>query len=266
MIPATWRQRHDDFFRLSKPDWSHAELLEVAASTLAADEDGALERLRPQLRRLECLSSGYHETLTACWLDLVRLARHLEPAEMAARLAYSQLPLAFYSPDRLYSPEAAAVHLSPDLKPLELPRRLPDTEIERLVAFQSRTLSKPDWTHECHLRVALSVFLLLGEAGLSAMSRGIQRLNEVHEVPLTPSGGYHESLTRVWFTLVGQAARAAGLERQPQDLSLWELCLGWLQDKQLALRFYSRQRIMSWEARVGWLAPDLAELDTVDFV
>ena len=262
MLPAAWHQRHDEFFSLSKACWNHAQLIEVAAVALAQDQARALPRLREQLRKLDGDRVGYHETLTGCWLELVRLSSHLEPREMALRLAFSQLPLAFYSPARLNSVEAQARHLQPDLKPLSLPPLLPVAETARLVAFQSRTLAQADWTHECHLRVATAIFLLLGEAGAHVMSVGIQRLNEVHGVPLTPTGGYHETLTRVWFALVGQAAQAAGLERQPENLNLWDTSLGWLLDKKLPLRFYSRDRIMRWEARIGWLEPDLAPLGT----
>ncbi|MBS2035354.1 hypothetical protein JST97_10220 [bacterium] len=270
MFPQAWRQSYEEFFRLSKVGWNHGRLLEVAAVALATDARPAtlLPRFREVLCQLDWI--GYHETLTGCWLDLVELAAQLEPQELASRLAYSQLPLAFYSPTRLSSPEAASSYLAPDLKPLRLPKRLPPSETERLVAFQSRTLAKPDWTHECHLRVAMAVFLLLDEAGGHAMSVGIQRLNEVHQVPLTPTGGYHETLTRVWFGLVARAVKAVGLDRDSENLSLWDQALAPLQDKQLPLRYYSRERLMSWEARIGWLLPDLAEgrdwLESVDFI
>ena len=108
--------------------------------------------------------------------------------------------------------------------------------------------------------------MLLGEPGLHVMSVGIQRLNEAHGVPLTPTGGYHETLTRLWFQLVARAVESTGLSRQPMSQKLLQKVLDGLDDKQLPLRYYSRERIMSWEARVGWLEPDLQPLESVDFV
>ncbi len=242
---------------------SHPQLLEMAAVALDRHHNEALPRLREQLQKLDGGRVGYHETLAGCWLELVRLCSHLEPRQMALRLAFSQLPLAFYSPALLNSAEASTRYLQPDLRPLSLPPLLPEAELARLVAFQSKTLAQPDWTHECHLRVATSIFLLLGEAGAYVMSVGIQRLNEVHGVPQTPTGGYHETLTRVWFNLVSQAARAAGLGAEPENEALWATSLGWLQDKKLPLRFYSKERIMSWEARSGWLEPDLNPVNLI---
>lgn len=278
MLPFSWCQTHDEFFGLSGSaenwqtnSWSeviqpagdrphgcnHKQLLEVAAVALSRQPAEALGRFREAFRKM---GKGYHETLTGCWLQLVSLALELGPEELSLRLAYSQLALAFYSPRLLNSAQAVEHFVSPDLKPIALPRRLPPAEMARLVAFQSGTLAKSDWTHECHLRVAIAVFLLLEESGCYAMSAGIQRLNQAHGVPLTPTGGYHETLTRVWFSLVARAVIKVGLNLDSDNLELWLRAVEPLQDKQLPLRFYSKERIMSWEARIGWLEPDLGEL------
>ncbi len=257
MFPDSWRQRHQDFFTQAGASWDHGQLIEIAA--VALDKEGEIAGALGSLRqRLVSMGPGYHETLTGCWLELLRLAREAgwSSQETARRLSFSQLPLAFYSPELLDSPEAAVRHLAPDRKPVALPAELPLDLAETLVAFQSRTLPKEMWTHNCHLRVAAAIYLLLGEAGGHAMSVGIQRLNKAHGVATTPSGGYHETLTRLWFHLVASAVESIGLQKMLERLG----------DKKLPLRFYSRERIMSWEARVGWLEPDLQPLHTVDFV
>lgn len=246
MLPSAWQQRH------------HSQLVESAAVALQLDRSSALSRLRAQVREGE-----YHETLTQCWLHLVELCLQadLSSEEVARRLSFSQLPLAYYSPERLALPEAVNAYLAPDLKPLALPCELPDSLLQPLLNFHKRTLSKEEWTHLCHLRVAAASFLLLGNAGMHFLSVGIQRLNETHGVPLTPTGGYHETLTRTWFALVRRAVLATGLHEQPGRAELLEATLARLEDKKLPLKHYSRDRIMSWEARIGWLEPDLTPLD-----
>ena len=178
MLPSTWQQSHHDFFASSRASWSHSQLLEIAAVALQSDRQSALPRVRAQLLSLDGGPAGDHETLTQCWLHLVELTLEagLGPQEMARRLSFSQLPLAFYSPARLALPEAARTHLAPDLKPLALPLALPDSLRQPLLSFQSRTLSKEEWTHSCHLRVAAALYLLLGQAGMHVMATGIQRL------------------------------------------------------------------------------------------
>ncbi len=262
MLPESWYQSHREFFAEARPGWTHQQLIEVAAVALREEGPGALERLR---RQLQAIGPGYHETMTCCWLQLVELARaeQLSAEQTSRRLGFSQLPFAFYSPERLRSPEAAVSLLVPDLRPVDLPPELPAGLSETLVAFQSRKLAKEDWTHDCHLRVAAAVYLLLGQPGMHVMSVGIQRLNEAHGVPLTPTGGYHETLTRLWFQLVGLAVENSRLAHEPGCPERMRHMLQKLQDKTLPLRFYSRDRIMSWEARTGWLEPDLGPVDLV---
>ena len=264
-LPPAWHQRHRDFYAQTASSWNHSHLLEIAAVTLQQDGAKALERLREQLEKL---GPGYHATLTGCWLALIQLAfqEKLSAEETARRLSFSQLPLAFYSPGRLQSAEAAERHLAPDLGPVALPLELPPEWAETLVAFQSRRLAKEKWDHSCHLRVAAGIYLLLGEPGAYVMSVGIQRLNQAHGVPLTPTGGYHETLTRLWFYLVARAVDRFGLVRQPDSPELLQRMLECLEDRNLPLHFYTRERLMSWEARIGWLEPDLQSLERVDFV
>lgn len=64
----------------------------------------------------------YNETLTQVWLRLV--AAHAErtvDALMATPLADSNLPFRHYSPERLWSDEARAKFIEPDLRPLPPP-------------------------------------------------------------------------------------------------------------------------------------------------
>jgi hypothetical protein len=54
------------------------------------------------------------------------------------------------------------------------------------------------------------------------------------------------------------------LRGAPLDGSLAELAnsiIAALGDKALPLAYYSRERLMSWAARTGWLEPDLRPLE-----
>lgn len=92
---------------------------------------------------------------------------------------------------------------------------------------------------------------------LERVRLGIQAYNLSQGVQQTPEGGYHETLTQLYMAVVQDFVRRSG--PQPVELlaaKLWELC----GDKRLPLRFYSRERLMSWEARTTFVEPDLAEL------
>ncbi|MDY7012799.1 MAG: hypothetical protein SVX43_04215, partial [Cyanobacteriota bacterium] len=72
-------------------------------------------------------TSGYHETLTQFWIAMVlqylAVAPHNASIDgliegLLARYSDPNLPLSYYSRDRLFSEEARAAWVAPDLKPL----------------------------------------------------------------------------------------------------------------------------------------------------
>jgi hypothetical protein len=102
---------------------------------LQYDPREATERVRRGIKRYNAAhgvvatpTSGYHETLTLFWLRVVRSfleggrneARSL--VSLANELAASadrDLPLRHYTRERLFSPEARASWVEPDLKPFD---------------------------------------------------------------------------------------------------------------------------------------------------
>lgn len=124
-------------------------------------------------------------------------------------------------------------------------------------AFLNRTLSSAHWNHRSHLRVAW-MFLSryeMDEAHLR-MRVAIILLNAVHEVPESPQGGYHETLTRVWLALVGSARGVDAALDSEAFLSKHPVLL----ERQAPLSFYSRERLLSIAARARFIEPDLAPL------
>jgi RimJ/RimL family protein N-acetyltransferase len=125
--------------------------------------------------------------------------------------------------------------------------------------FAALTLPKPEWTHAGHLAVGLWHVSRYGRAdALSKLRDGIRRLNESHGVANTPSGGYHETVTRAYAELL-----AAFAERHAEltpAARFEELLAGPLAGRAALLRFYTRERLESAEARLHWVEPDRAPL------
>lgn len=133
-----------------------------------------------------------------------------------------------------------------------------EAEILELVrGFEEHTLLYEEWTHPAHLTVATVYVIRHGDDALDRIRTGIQTLNKHFGVEQTPTGGYHETLTRVWTHLIRH--HLSGLETEDlgrQVASVIEV----FTDKSVMLRYYTRDRIMSTEARYGWIEPDVAAL------
>ena len=133
-----------------------------------------------------------------------------------------------------------------------------DTELEDLLRrFTARTLPKPEWTHAAHLAVGLWHVCRYGrDDALSRLRAGITRLNESHGTVNGATTGYHETVTRAYvYLLAAFAARHADKTVAERVTALLNDPLA---DKTALLRFYSRERLESVQARLGWAEPDLA--------
>ena len=128
-----------------------------------------------------------------------------------------------------------------------------DEQIERLAAgFSDTTLSKEEWTHAAHIVVALRTVRAHGAAAATTLMReGIRRFNAA-------KGGlptaYHETITLAWIAVLERFLTA---EDRGQPLSsLAASALEQMGDKLYLLRFYSREVLMSDEARSRFVPPD----------
>jgi hypothetical protein len=115
---------------ITPADFDHVAHVRVAWVYLreAASVEEALPRMRDAIRRFAAAagaSQKYHETITVLWMRLL--------AEVKARgasgeladvlrahpaLADKELPLQYYSRERLFSDEARAAWVEPDRQPL----------------------------------------------------------------------------------------------------------------------------------------------------
>jgi hypothetical protein len=134
-----------------------------------------------------------------------------------------------------------------------------DEELDALlVSFRAAAIPNDEWTHRDHLAIAA---LFIGEGlGLEEVREGIQRLNAANGIEQTLERGYHETITRAWMLLLAEFL--SGLPVEMSRLTRIQNVLGEFGDKRYLLRYYSRERIMSADARYGWIEPDLEAFRT----
>lgn len=133
-------------------------------------------------------------------------------------------------------------------------------EIEKLVRdFESATLPHSRWTHRAHLTVACWYLICYPEAEAARRIReGINKLNNAHGVVTARDRGYHETITMFWIRMIRSYLVRSTLEC-PLTVLINDIT-DWCGNRQLPFRYYSRERLMSWEARIGWVEPDLKSL------
>jgi len=129
---------------------------------------------------------------------------------------------------------------------------------EFLRQFEAAIIPASQWHHREHIRVAYLYLTRFQQSiAIERIISGIKALNTAQKVPDSIDRGYHDTITQAWIRLVqctldefGPAESAdAFMDKQTQLLS-----------KRALLFFYSRERIMSAEAKASFIEPDLAPL------
>src|SRR4029453_10784439 len=117
-----------------------------------------------------------------------------------------------------------------------------------------------DWTHEAHLGATTYLILKRPDIDLDRELPGIiRRFNESVGGVNSDTEGYHETITRTFLHGVRLFLADAGAA-DPLDELVNELLLSPMGRRDWPLRFYSRERLFSVEARRHSIAPDLAAL------
>lgn len=141
------------------------------------------------------------------------------------------------------------------------PRLFKGDEDVRAIArgLIARDLPRASWTHEAHL--AAIVCILVEHPDIDAdinMRAIISGYNAAVGGVNDDTQGYHDSMTHVWIK-VARAYCAAH-----PGLPLIDLANGLIAsadgDRNVPLRYYSRDRLFSVQARREFIAPDLAPL------
>ncbi len=131
-------------------------------------------------------------------------------------------------------------------------------EIEKLVEkFNNCTLPRGDWNHAAHLIVALWYLRNYPETeAINRIRNGIKKYNAAKGVETTENSGYHETMTLFWIKMVQQYLLAAS-----PRLSLVAIAndlINTYGNPSLPFAYYSREKLMSLEARKKWVEPDIA--------
>lgn len=136
-----------------------------------------------------------------------------------------------------------------------------DAEIEHLgEGLLACTATREEWTHEAHLAATTYLELRRRDVDLDAELSGIiRRFNESVGGVNSVTEGYHETITRVF--LHGVRLFLADSDRDlPLHALVNELLRSPMGRRDWPLRFFSRQRLFSVEARKTFVAPDVAAL------
>jgi hypothetical protein len=136
-----------------------------------------------------------------------------------------------------------------------------DAEIEHIgEGMVARTLPRPEWTHEAHLAATTYLLLRRPDVDLDKELPGlIRRYNESVGGVNSDTEGYHETITRVFLHGVRLFLAEADTSKSLHEL-VNELLLSPMGRRDWPLRFYSRERLFSFEARRDFVTPDIAVL------
>jgi hypothetical protein len=134
------------------------------------------------------------------------------------------------------------------------------SDAEFVAAMDGLTLSKNDFRHYDHIRLAW-IFLREShgtggpniDTATDRMTRAIQRFAAHHGAV----GKYHDTMTRAYMRFVAAHAR---MTPQLDDFAEFAAAHPELFDRALPLVYYSESRLMSSDARAGWVEPDLKPL------
>lgn len=141
----------------------------------------------------------------------------------------------------------------------EPPPHRPDPDDETLRrGFEDGTLPVEAFTHRSHVRMA---YLYLVEypfdEALARMRAAVRAFGAAHGVPRALDRGYHDTVTVAWMHVVAATLGEYGPHGGSMDFCTQQ---PQLMAKKLLRLFYSRDRLMTWEAKDSFVEPDLAPL------
>ena len=126
--------------------------------------------------------------------------------------------------------------------------------------FLARSLPKAEWTHEAHLATCLWLIIERPEIAVERdLPDLIRRYNESVGGVNSDTEGYHETITRVFLHGVRLFLSEADGDEPLHEL-VNALLLSPMGRRDWPLRFYSKERLFSVEARKRFVMPDLAAL------
>jgi len=124
----------------------------------------------------------------------------------------------------------------------------------------ARTLPREAWTHEAHLAATTYLVLKHPEIDLDSSIRSIiSSYNESVGGVNSDTEGYHHSITLAYLRGIRLFLEEADCNRPIHEL-VNELLMSPMGRRDWPLRFWSKERLMSVEARRNFVEPDLASM------
>ena len=121
--------------------------------------------------------------------------------------------------------------------------------------WQSGALPKSSWTHAAHVAVAACLaYDHPSERAFELTRSGIIHHNESVGTANTETSGYHETLTRFWSGLIGEAVRSGNFPSRFEAVRHAVTKFG--NDRAAFRPFYSFDVINDRRARKEWIPPD----------
>ena len=128
------------------------------------------------------------------------------------------------------------------------------TDVEVFVnRFEQGLVKRDEWTHEAHLKVAFHYASTIADP-LPILRDRIRHHNRAIGTPETDTSGYHETLTVFWLQVVTNYLRW-----HPKD-ALNSFLKTEMAETTYPLKFYSRDRLFSVEARHHYVEPDIQDI------
>ena len=97
------------------------------------------------------------------------------------------------------------------------------------------------------------------EEATKLIREGIKRFNEAKGIVTTKQSGYHETITLFYISIISKYLRESCADNR--IVHLMNNLMQRYGEKSLPLEYYSKERLMSSEARANWIEPDLKSLD-----
>jgi hypothetical protein len=127
----------------------------------------------------------------------------------------------------------------------------------------ARTLPREAWTHEAHLAACTWIVRARPDINpVTDMAGIISGYNEAVGGVNDDTQGYHETITQVYIAGVKAHLTAVGGE-MPLYEAVNALLLSPRGRRDLPLKFYSKERLFSVQARRGFVEPDRASLSEI---
>ncbi len=144
---------------------------------------------------------------------------------------------------------------------MKIQKKMIYEEAKKLVqGFEDGSFPAKDWTHKAHFVMAL--WYLYHEPLHKArrlIKEGIKKFNVLNGGKNTDDSGYHETITEFYIQVLVLYRLTFAVEDDLEAL-LRQLDLQPFLEREYPFHFYTKDLLMSREARKKWVAPDLQPL------